>query len=89
MGWLYRGAYAMASNWAPDAAANSLGCLGFPIKMLKLLECFDIKAICIFDGWELPGKHETLKKRADDKAKCKALAKEQWESGNTDEAIKW
>ena len=63
--------------------------MGFPIKMLKMLLAYDIKPICIFDGRELPGKLETLKRRADDKAKYKALAKEQWESGNTDQAMKF
>jgi len=89
MGWLYRGAFSTAYKEGPSNVNNSLGFMGFPFKMLKLLLSYDIKPICIFDGRPLPGKLDTEKRRANDKAKNKALSKEQWESGNKDEARKF
>ena len=75
MGWLYRGAF--SSAYINGSYKNdTLGFMGYPIKMLKLLLSYDIKPICIFDGRPHEGKVSCEKKRSIDKAKNKALATE-------------
>ena len=55
MGWLYRGAFSTAYSKG-EHQDKSLGYMGFPLKMLKLLLSFDIRPICIFDGRPHAGK---------------------------------
>ena len=83
MGWLYRGAFSTAYAKG-EHQHTSLGYMGFPLKMLKLLLSFDIRPsfthfgrlgpICIFDGRPHAGKLETEKKRGNDKIKNKNMA---------------
>jgi len=54
MGWLYRGAFSDATMMGQNE--NSLGFMGFPFKMLKLLLLANIKPICVFDGRPHDGK---------------------------------
>lgn len=84
MGWLYRGAFSNSFQAPPD----SLGLLGYPLKMLKLLESYNIKPICVFDGRPHEGKVECEKIRAQDKAKSKSLAMQAQKEGNVEEARK-
>lgn len=57
--------------------------------MLKLLISYGIKPICVFDGRPHEGKFECEKKRAELKAKNKALAKQARKDGNNLDARKF
>ena len=87
MGWLYRGAFSTAYAKGQHQH-TSLGYMGFPLKMLKLLLSFDIRPICIFDGRPHAGKLETEKKRGNDKIKNKNMAQQLDQQGDRAEARK-
>ena len=87
MGWLYRGAFACAVEM--NQKQQSLGYMGYPLKMLKLLLSYDIKPICIFDGRPHAGKVNCEKKRSEDKAKNKERAQQHEKEGNELEARKY
>ena len=89
MGWLYRGAFSAAFMVGPDNERNSLGFMGFPVKMLKILLSYDIKPICVFDGRTLNGKVNTVKKRTTDKYDNKDKCHSNYEKGDKKEALKW
>lgn len=83
MGWLYRGAF--ASTWSNS---DNLGLFGYPLKMIKLLESYSIKPICVFDGRPHEGKVECERARAIDKQKSRSKAKQAEKEGNVEEAKK-
>ena len=66
MSWLYKGTYAIADELIRNFENPNERCLsfiGFPVKMLKMMESFQIKLICVFDGRFLALKTETMQKR--------------------------
>ena len=79
MGWLYRGAFSDATLIGTE---NSLGFMGFPFKMLKLLLQSNIKPICVFDGRPHDGKLQTEKERSKFKAKNKEMAEQAQAEGD-------
>ena len=63
--------------------------MAFSMKMLKLLQSFEIKPICIFDGRHHEGKVDCEKKRSENKKKNLELAKKFEKEGNYLEAKKY
>lgn len=61
MTWLYKGAYSCAYELGLDQ--HTLNFLSFPVKMIKLLQTYNIKPICVFDGLHLKAKAVTEKNR--------------------------
>ncbi len=61
MTWLYKGAYSCA--YELGLGQDTLGFLSYPLKMIKLVQSFNIKLICVFDGLHLKAKAATEKNR--------------------------
>lgn len=80
--WLYKGVFSTA--YKTHQGIESLGHMGYPLKMLHMLLQYGIRPICIFDGRPHAGKIETEKKRSIDKAKNKELAEQHIKEGNED-----
>ena len=57
MTWLYKGAYSCAYELGLDM--QTLTFLTYPIKMIKLVQTYNIKPICVFDGLHLKAKEAT------------------------------
>ena len=87
MTWLYKGAYSCAYELGLDK--QTLSFLSYPIKMIKLVQQYGIKPICVFDGRPLKAKEATEKLRSDTKKANKDLALTNAENGNEDEARKY
>ena len=87
MTWLYKGAYSCAYELGLDI--QTLSFLSYPLKMLKLVESYGIKPICVFDGLHLKAKEATDQARQSSKKMNKELAMQKAEDGNEDEARKY
>lgn len=87
MTWLYKGAYSCARELG--LGQETLAFLSFPIKMIKLLQSYNIKLICVFDGLHLKAKAATEKNRQEQKQANKEMALKAAEIGNDDEAKKY
>ena len=87
MVWLYKGAYSCALELATEQ--QTLAFLSYPLKMLKLLQNYHIKPICVFDGLHLKAKEETEKTRSLNKMKNKELGYQMAEDGQEEEARKY
>lgn len=87
MTWLYKGAYSCAYELGLDQQTVSF--LSFPIKMIKLVQSYGIKPICVFDGLHLKAKAATEKTRSDNKKANKEMAMQMAEKGMEDEARKY
>lgn len=72
MTWLYKGAYSCAYELGLDQ--QTLGFLSYPLKMLKLVQSYGIKPICVFDGQHLKAKEATEKVRQHNKKVNKEIA---------------
>ena len=55
--WLYKGAFSCAADLGLNV--DTVSFLSYPIKMLKLLQAYKIKPICVFDGRHLKAKQAT------------------------------
>jgi exonuclease-1 len=87
MTWLYKGAYSCAMELGLDQ--HTVQFLNYPVKMLRLLQSFGIKPVCVFDGLSLKAKASTEKNRSDGKKQNKELALQMAEKGNDEEARKY
>eukprot|EP00347_Sterkiella_histriomuscorum_P017650 403348528 len=87
MTWLYKGAYAYSYELGLDQ--QTLGFLAYPLKMLKLVQTYGIKPICVFDGQHLKAKEATEKVRSHNKQVNKELAMQKAEDGNEEDARKY
>ena len=87
MTWLYKGAYSCAYEVCLDQ--QTLSFLSFPIMMIKLVQSYGIKPVCVFDGLHLKAKAATEKNRSDNKKANKELAMQMAEKGHEDEARKY
>ncbi|CAI2364037.1 unnamed protein product [Moneuplotes crassus] len=87
MGWIYKGVYScsyeIANNW------GSFSYLSYPLKMIKLLQSFNIKPICVFDGMHLNAKSATEHGRSEEKKKNKKKGEQLDKQGNHEEAKKY
>eukprot|EP00347_Sterkiella_histriomuscorum_P019678 403340704 len=86
MTWLYKGAYSCAYELGLEQ--QTFGFLSYPIKMLKLVQYYGIKPICVFDGMPLDAKMETEQGRKDSKKTNKDLALRFAREGKVEEAKK-
>ncbi len=57
--------------------------------MIRLVQSFGIKPICVFDGMHLKAKAATEKNRSDNKKANKEVAMQMCEKGNDEEARKY
>jgi exonuclease-1 len=87
MVWLYKGAFSCSFELATEQ--QTLAFLTYPIKMLKMLQSYHIKPICIFDGLHLKAKEDTEKLRSINKKKNKEMGYQMAEDGQEDEARKY
>jgi exonuclease-1 len=87
MTWLYKGAYSCAMELG--LGQSTLNFLSFPLKMIKLVQSFNIKVICVFDGLHLKAKAATEKNRSENKQANKEMAMQLAEKGNDEEAKKY
>jgi exonuclease 1 len=87
MTWLYKGAYSCAYELGLDQ--QTLSFLSFPMKMIKLVQSYGIKPICVFDGLHLKAKAVTEKTRSDNKKANKELAMQMAEKGKEEDARKY
>ncbi len=92
MSWLYKGTYAIAEELIEHFDSPNEKCLsfiGFPVKMLKMMESFQIKVICVFDGRFLELKAETMDKRHETKHNYIEKAREAFTRGDIFEATRY
>ena len=87
MTWLYKGAYSCAYELGLEQ--QTFGFISYPIKMLKLVQYYGIKPICVFDGMPLKAKEDTESMRKDNKKSNKDLALQYAREGKIDEAKKY
>ena len=86
MWWLYKGVYSCSYEVANNN--SSFNYLAFPLKMIKLLQSYKIKPICVFDGMHLNAKYVTEKCRAVEKLRNKDRAHRMDKRGDHEEAKK-
>jgi hypothetical protein len=72
MTWLYKGAYSCAYELGLEM--QTLSFLSYPLKMIKLVQSYNIKLICVFDGLHLKAKEATEKMRSENKKSNKEMA---------------
>jgi exonuclease-1 len=65
MTWLYKGAYSCATELGLDQ--HTVQFLNYPIKMLRLVQSFGIRPVCVFDGMQVQAKAATERTRSDGK----------------------
>jgi exonuclease-1 len=87
MTWLYKGAYSCAYELGLDQ--HTLSFLSYPIKMIRLVQSYNIKPVCVFDGLHLKAKAATEKNRSENKKANKELAMQMAENGNDEDARKY
>ena len=87
MCWLYKGVY----SWSYEIAKNfeSFNYLSFPLKMIKILQSFNIKPIWVFDGLHLNAKWATENGRREEKIRNKHKGELLDIQGNHEEAKKF
>ena len=73
----------MAMNW------STFSYLSFPLKMIKLLQSYNIKPICIFDGMHLNAKSATEHGRVEEKLRNRKKGEQLDKQGNHEEAKKY
>lgn len=66
--------------------SGSFSYLSFPLKMIKLLQSFNIRPICVFDGMHLNAKAVTERCRVEQKLKNKKKGEQLDKQGNHEEA---
>ena len=87
MTWLYKGVYSITADMSENK--QSLAFLSFPLKMLMMLQTYEITPICVFDGNSLLAKKETNVKRAEAKKDARETASALVEIGEEEEAKKY
>jgi exonuclease 1 len=87
MCWLYKGLY----SWSYEVGKNwgTFSYLSFPLKMIKLLQSFNIKPIWVFDGRPLMAKSATEFGRMEEKKRNKAKAEQLDKQGDHEEAKRY
>jgi len=82
--WLHKGAFGCADKLVLSQKTD--GYVTYVMKYVDLLLHHDIKPILVFDGRNLPSKAETEKKRRDNRAKYRKMARDYLQEGRHKEA---
>jgi exonuclease-1 len=87
MSWLYKGCYRCAYELNQNIESNNF--LFYIFEMLDLLNYYNIKPLCVFDGKYVGKKEETLEKRKKNKEENKQRGLDYLAIGNEEEARKY
>ena len=82
--WLHKGAFGCAEKLVKGQKTD--GYITYVMKYVDLLLYHNIKPVLVFDGRNLPSKSETEKKRRENRAKYRKMAKDHLAAGQYREA---